>query len=55
MEGIHGCNNGKISEPDLGDREFFTTIDFYTFDQRYSTLSTNSPKLILADLPKIAA
>jgi hypothetical protein len=48
-------NDGEISEPDLGDRDFFTTIDFYTFDQSCSTLSTNSPKFILADLLKISA
>jgi len=55
LQNTASCNIGELSEPDLGDRDFFTTIDFYTFDQRYSTLSTNSPKLILADLPKIAA
>jgi len=55
MEAIPGCNNGKVSEPDLGDKDFFTTIDCYTFDQSYSTFSTNSPKLILEDLPKIPA
>jgi len=34
------CGSGKVSEPDPGDRDITDTIDLYTFDQSYSTLST---------------
>ena len=33
MEAIVGCNNGKVSELDLGDRHTIDTIDLYTFGQ----------------------
>jgi len=46
--------SGKISEPDLGDRAIIDTIDLYTFDQSYSSLSINSPKPIMADLLRIS-
>ena len=44
MEEIFGCNNCKISKPDLGDRDIIDTIDLYTFDHSYSSLSTTSSK-----------
>ena len=40
--------SGKIPEPDLGDRGIITTIDLYTFDKSYSTLSTTSPKCLVS-------
>jgi len=38
------CGSGKISKPDLGDKDIIDTIDFYTFDQGYSSLSATSSK-----------
>jgi len=38
------CGHGEISKPVQRNRDIIDTIDLYTFDQSYSTLSTTSPK-----------
>ena len=46
------CGSGKVSEPDPGDRDITDTIDLYTFDQSYSTLSTKFTKFMIGWVTK---
>ena len=46
------CGSGNVSEPDPGDRDITDTIDLYTFDQSYSTLSTKFTKFMIGWVTK---